>query len=182
MRQFGMSIHIGNSIFGSQASEGFSMEVKVSRMKHQSFCLCEMFGHRTKTYSDNDEYSSHSGRLSFPSINNNATLLRCLFSLVIHTLYLLKNNSLNITRRQTSLDVTVMLLHNIDQTKGLCNGTRLQVLRLTRTSIQAQIINANHFENEVIIPRLRITPTDKRLPLNIRSRQYHLVTFVCYDK
>ena len=36
--------------------------------------------------------------------------------------------------------VVIMLLRNIDQSyqSGLCNGTRLQVVRLTRTSIQAQ--------------------------------------------
>nr|GEV90190.1 hypothetical protein [Tanacetum cinerariifolium] len=44
-----------------------------------------------------------------------------------------------------------ILLRNIDQANGLCNGTRLQVLRLTRTSIQAKIINGTHFGKEVII-------------------------------
>ena len=37
-----------------------------------------------------------------------------------------------------------MLLRNIDQANGLCNGTRLQVLKLTRTSIKAQIINGTN--------------------------------------
>ena len=68
--------------------------------------------------------------------------------------------------------VPIMLLRNIDQSNGLCNGTRLQVLRLSRTSIQAQIINRIHFGNKVIIPRLRITPSDKRLPLKIVRKQY----------
>ena len=68
--------------------------------------------------------------------------------------------------------VPIMLLRNIDQSNGLCNGTRLQVLRLSRTSIQAQIINGTHFGNKVIIPRLRITPSDKRLPLKIVRKQY----------
>nr|GEW55998.1 ATP-dependent DNA helicase PIF1-like [Tanacetum cinerariifolium] len=70
--------------------------------------------------------------------------------------------------------VPIMLLRNIDQANGLCNGTRLQVLRLTRTSIQAKIINGTHFENEVIIPRLRITPSNKRLPIKIVRKQYPL--------
>jgi ATP-dependent exoDNAse (exonuclease V) alpha subunit len=65
-----------------------------------------------------------------------------------------------------------MLLRNIDQANGLCNGTRLQVLKLTRTSIQAQIINGNNFGKKVIIPRLRITPSDKRLPIKIVRKQY----------
>ncbi|GJR22223.1 zinc finger, CCHC-type containing protein [Tanacetum coccineum] len=70
--------------------------------------------------------------------------------------------------------VTIMLLRNIDQPNGLCNRTRLQVLKLTRTSISAQIINGTHFGKKVIIPRLRITSTDKRLPLKIVRKQFPL--------
>ncbi|GJT19218.1 ATP-dependent DNA helicase PIF1-like protein [Tanacetum coccineum] len=66
--------------------------------------------------------------------------------------------------------VPIMLLQNINQANEFCNGTRLQVLKLTRTSIQAQIINGTHFGKKVIIPRLRITPSDKRLPIKIYDR------------
>nr|KAJ0211774.1 hypothetical protein LSAT_V11C400166050 [Lactuca sativa] len=46
----------------------FSAEVKVSRLRYQSFCLSERFGRRTRAsleFHSDDEYSSHSGRLSF---------------------------------------------------------------------------------------------------------------------
>ncbi|GJR36290.1 ATP-dependent DNA helicase PIF1-like protein [Tanacetum coccineum] len=68
----------------------------------------------------------------------------------------------------------IILLKNIDQPNGLCNGKRLQVLQLIRTSISAQIINGTHFGKKVIIPRLRITPSDKRLPLKIVRKQFPL--------
>ena len=48
----------------------------------------------------------------------------------------------------------------------------MQVLKLTRTSIQAHIINGTNFGKKVIIPRLKITPSDKRLPLKIVRKQY----------
>ncbi|GJY48798.1 ATP-dependent DNA helicase PIF1-like protein [Tanacetum coccineum] len=70
--------------------------------------------------------------------------------------------------------VPIMLLRNIDQSNGLRNGTRLQVVRLERTSIQSQIINGTHFGKTVIIPRLKISPSDKRLPLKIVRKQYHV--------
>ncbi|GJZ39638.1 ATP-dependent DNA helicase PIF1-like protein [Tanacetum coccineum] len=57
--------------------------------------------------------------------------------------------------------VPIMLLRNIDQPNGLWNGTRLQVLKLTGTSISARIIYGTHIGKKVIIPRLRITPSDK---------------------
>ena len=68
-----------------------------------------------------------------------------------------------------------MLLRNIDQANGLCNGTRLQVLKLTRTSIHGQIINGTNFGEKVIIPRLRITPSNKRFPLKIVRKQYRIL-------
>ncbi|GJZ87992.1 ATP-dependent DNA helicase PIF1-like protein, partial [Tanacetum coccineum] len=70
--------------------------------------------------------------------------------------------------------VPIMLLNNIDQPNRLCNGTRLQLLKLIRTSISAQIINETHFGKKVIIPRLRITPSDKRLSLKIVRKQFPL--------
>nr|GFC05201.1 ATP-dependent DNA helicase PIF1-like [Tanacetum cinerariifolium] len=78
-------------------------------------------------------------------------------------------------RLALKVGVLIMLLRNIDQTNRLCNGTRLQVLRLTRTSIQEKIINGTHFGKKVIIPRLRITPSDKHLLIKIVRKQYHLL-------
>nr|GEU47037.1 hypothetical protein [Tanacetum cinerariifolium] len=86
----------------------------------------------------------------------------------------LKFSSVPNHRLALKVGVPIMLFRNIDQAIGLCNGTRLQVLRLTRTSIQEKIIKGTHFGKEVIIPRLRITPSDKRLPIKIVRKQYSL--------
>ncbi|GKD26978.1 ATP-dependent DNA helicase PIF1-like protein, partial [Tanacetum coccineum] len=48
----------------------------------------------------------------------------------------------------SGLGVPIMLLRNIDQLNGLWNGTRLQVLKLTRTSISARIIYGTHIEKK----------------------------------
>ncbi|GJZ22695.1 ATP-dependent DNA helicase PIF1-like protein [Tanacetum coccineum] len=77
-------------------------------------------------------------------------------------------------RLAIKVGVPVMLLRNINLPNGLCNGTRLQVLKLTRNSISTQINKGTHFGKKVIIPRLRIIPSDKRLPLKIVRKQFPL--------
>nr|GEV47941.1 hypothetical protein [Tanacetum cinerariifolium] len=56
-------------------------------------------------------------------------------------------------RLALKVGVPIMLLRNIDQANGLCNEIRLQVLRLTRTSIHEKFNNGTHFGKEVIILR-----------------------------
>ncbi|XP_022004511.1 ATP-dependent DNA helicase PIF1-like [Helianthus annuus] len=68
----------------------------------------------------------------------------------------------------------VMLLRNIDQTNGLCNGTRLQVTKLGKRVIEAKIITGNNTGHHTLISRLKMTPSDKRLPVKIARRQFPL--------
>ncbi|GJW83213.1 ATP-dependent DNA helicase PIF1-like protein [Tanacetum coccineum] len=63
--------------------------------------------------------------------------------------------------------VPIMLLLNIDQSNGLCNGTRLRVDRLMKTAIHATIINGSHVGKQMLIARMRISPYNKRLPIKI---------------
>ncbi|XP_023743976.1 uncharacterized protein LOC111892140 [Lactuca sativa] len=58
--------------------------------------------------------------------------------------------------------VSVMLLRNIDQTRGLHNGTRLQIVSLGRHVIQARIISGRFFNETTYIPRMKLTPYDKK--------------------
>ncbi|XP_023760008.1 uncharacterized protein LOC111908409 [Lactuca sativa] len=59
--------------------------------------------------------------------------------------------------------VLVMLLRNIDQTRGLHNGTRLQIVRLGRHIIEAHIISGRFFNETTYIPRMKLTPSDKKI-------------------
>jgi len=43
-------------------------------------------------------------------------------------------------RRKLKIGVPVMLLRNIDQVNGLCNGTRLQVITLSKNVIRATFL------------------------------------------
>nr|XP_043616032.1 ATP-dependent DNA helicase PIF1-like [Erigeron canadensis] len=74
--------------------------------------------------------------------------------------------------------VPVMLLRNIDQTKGLCNGTRLQVVRIAQHVIEARIISGKFFNEITYIPRMKLIPSDKRMPFRFQRRQFPLS--VCF--
>ncbi|KAJ0485171.1 putative DNA helicase [Helianthus annuus] len=74
--------------------------------------------------------------------------------------------------------VPVMLLRNIDQKNGLCNGTRLQVITLGDRVIEAKIISGSNIGTRTFIPRINLSPSDKRIPFKLQRRQFPLC--VCF--
>nr|GFA44127.1 hypothetical protein [Tanacetum cinerariifolium] len=64
----------------------------------------------------------------------------------------------------------VMLLRNIDQSEGLCNGTRLRIKELGDHAIKAEILTEIKVGETVSLFRFKLTPSDKRLPLQINRR------------
>ena len=53
----------------------------------------------------------------------------------------------------------IMLLRNIAPKDGLCNGTRLMVMRCATRVIEAKILNGDKASNLVFIPRISLTPS-----------------------
>ncbi|KAL7602055.1 hypothetical protein Lser_V15G21000 [Lactuca serriola] len=76
------------------------------------------------------------------------------------------------------IGVPVMLLRNIDQKNGLCNGTRLQVISLGKRVIEARIITGTNIGNRTFIPRMSLTPSEKKIPFKFTRRQFPLA--VCF--
>ncbi|GKB11258.1 ATP-dependent DNA helicase PIF1-like protein [Tanacetum coccineum] len=66
----------------------------------------------------------------------------------------------------------VMLMRNIDKKAGLCNGTRLQVLRMGINVIKGKIISGGNVGKICAIPRMVITPTDTKIPFKLNRRQF----------
>ncbi|KAL2951964.1 hypothetical protein AAZX31_19G084900 [Glycine max] len=56
-------------------------------------------------------------------------------------------------------DTPIMLLRNLDQSEGLCNGTRLPITRLANHVIEARIISRMNIGNLVYIPRMSLSPS-----------------------
>ncbi|XP_020966375.1 uncharacterized protein LOC110266322 [Arachis ipaensis] len=59
--------------------------------------------------------------------------------------------------------VAIMLLQNIDQTLGLCNGTKLIVNKFGNNVIGAIVVTSRNIGNKVYIPRMNLIPSDSGL-------------------
>ncbi|XP_027938803.1 ATP-dependent DNA helicase RRM3-like [Vigna unguiculata] len=68
--------------------------------------------------------------------------------------------------------VPIMLLRNIDQAKGICNGTRLQVNHLGKNVISATVITGKNIGDKIFIPRMDLVPSDLGLPFKFQRRQF----------
>ncbi|KAG5537194.1 hypothetical protein RHGRI_024582 [Rhododendron griersonianum] len=67
----------------------------------------------------------------------------------------------------------VMMLRNLDPSKGLCNGTRLICRKLHKHVIMAEIAVGEHQGNLVFIPRISLQPSDAKLyPVQFTRRQF----------
>ena len=66
----------------------------------------------------------------------------------------------------------IMCMRNIDQRGGLCNGTRLQVIRMGVNIIEARIISGGNVGMLCAIPRMVLSPTDNKMPFKFNRRQF----------
>ena len=71
-----------------------------------------------------------------------------------------------------------MLLRNLNQSAGLCNGTRLIITQLGDRVIEAGIITGINIGAKVFIPRISLSPSDTKWPFILRRRQFPIT--VCF--
>jgi ATP-dependent DNA helicase PIF1 len=77
-----------------------------------------------------------------------------------------------IYRLKLKVHLPVMLLCNINQSGGLCNGTRMTIIQLGRRFIKAQIIRGAQVGEKVYITRITMPPTESAWPFIPKRRQY----------
>ena len=76
------------------------------------------------------------------------------------------------------IGLPVMLMRNINQSAGLCNGTRLTITQLGKRFIEGQVITGTNIGDKVYIPRIIMSPSDSKWPFILKRRQYPIS--VCF--
>jgi ATP-dependent DNA helicase PIF1 len=74
--------------------------------------------------------------------------------------------------------VIVMLLRNLNQVMGLCNGTRLLVTELGQRVLCCIVLTGCKVDIEGLIPMIDLNTTDVKWPLTLQRRQF--LVWVCY--
>jgi ATP-dependent DNA helicase PIF1 len=74
--------------------------------------------------------------------------------------------------------VPIMLLRNLNQRLGLCNGTRLIITSVGEWTLEAKIMNGCFANHSFAIPRITLTLKGNRWPFVLQHRQYPVR--VCY--
>ncbi|RYR48504.1 hypothetical protein Ahy_A07g034526 [Arachis hypogaea] len=73
------------------------------------------------------------------------------------------------------IGVPMMLLRNIDQFSGLCNGTRLQVRKFGNHVIECEVLTGNNVSHIALIPRMNMVPTNETVPVRFQRRQFPII-------
>jgi PIF1-like helicase len=85
-------------------------------------------------------------------------------------------NSINLSgmplsKLRLKLGVPIMILRNLDQKNGLCNGTRAILTHIGRRLLQVRILGGDHAGKSAFIPRIAIR-SDEDLPFVLRRVQF----------
>jgi ATP-dependent DNA helicase PIF1 len=71
-----------------------------------------------------------------------------------------------------SVGSVVVLLRNLNKSKGLCNGTRLVITQLLNHAIKAKILTGDVIGEEVFLPRIKLAPANTKLPFVLCRTQF----------
>ncbi|XP_074324276.1 uncharacterized protein LOC141661191 [Apium graveolens] len=92
-------------------------------------------------------------------------------------------NSLNVVGMpphdlKMKVGVVVMLMRNLNQTLGLCNGTRMIMTKCLRFCVECEVICGTFVGSKHFIPRIELSPSDTKMPFKLVRKQMPLQ--ICY--
>jgi ATP-dependent DNA helicase PIF1 len=83
---------------------------------------------------------------------------------------ILQFNGIANHKLELKVGMPILLLCNLNQSIGLCNGTRLIVKRLGQRVIETEIITGNNVDKCVFILRIIMSPSGTNWPFVLRCR------------
>ncbi|XP_074352354.1 uncharacterized protein LOC141691520 [Apium graveolens] len=72
----------------------------------------------------------------------------------------------------------VMLMRNLNQTLGLCNGTKMIVTKYLRFCVECEVICGTFIGTKHFIPRMELSPPDNKMHFKLVRKQMPLQ--ICY--
>ena len=85
-------------------------------------------------------------------------------------LYSLQTSGIPNHKLKLKVGTPIMLIRNLDQTDGLCNGTRLIITKLGSNVIEAEVITGSNSGNRTYIPRINMSPSESPWPFKLIRR------------
>ncbi|KAF1894812.1 hypothetical protein Lal_00028255 [Lupinus albus] len=79
--------------------------------------------------------------------------------LTLEFLNKLSTSSIPNHKIKLKIGTPIMLLRNLDQSDGLCNGTRLIMTQMANHVLEAKIMSVKNVENIIYIPRMSMSPS-----------------------
>ncbi|XP_028106546.1 uncharacterized protein LOC114305630 [Camellia sinensis] len=73
---------------------------------------------------------------------------------------------------QLKVGTPIMLLRNVNQSLGLCNGTRLIVDEMGNRVIEARVITGSRVGEKVLLSCIVLTPSKNHVPFTMKRRQF----------
>jgi len=102
-----------------------------------------------------------------------------IFYILLNTLIHSNANNFSSHKLLLKIGVPIMLLRNLNQSLGLCNGTRLIVMNLGDNVIEEVIITGTHTGHKTCIPRINLTTEASHWPFTLNRCQFPIK--VCYS-